>query len=876
MTNCLAKKLLIGALICFVTASFTIDDKSFRPNSTQHYRTAARHIEKGGIGYKHGYTTIEGFLAPDPKNTSLVPFIDARWHIFNNGKMAANAGVGIRKLTNCRAFGLNAYYDYRNTKKMHYNQVSLGLEMLGQNLDCRINGYIPVGKKISDPYQAQFAGFENHYMLIAQKYQFAMSGMNLELGGYLGNSDFWSFYLAAGPYHFRETSGPKAWGGKARLTCQFKEYLKLEFSNSYDNFFHNKFQCQLTLSMPFGGEPETETPIPTYGKCDRKNVLLSKIVQPVEKQEIIVVGCQTQNSPAIDATTDTPFYFVFVDNTSNSMGTYESPYPTLALAQANSVPSDIIYVFPGDGTTNGMNAGIILQENQKLWGSGVSHQLSTAQGNFVIPAQSTTSPQITNTTGDGITLAGSNEVSGFIISDTLYRGISGTNVNDVDISHCTVNHSEENQIHLQYYGSNAIANLNNLTVENGYLKGIVIESTATTNNCTITNCTIQDNQNDAVSASFDHQTTFDLTSNIVTGNANPCVFTFNGPANFVATKNTLNENTAVNIAPILIQAQTSPLTANISNNTISDNTCSAIHVLLNDTNTAQLTINNNTITNNGTGAIGSGYGSAIFIDPNSTTNSNCQLTLENNTLSGNVGSALYCANGDFDDFQVDANNNFINNNGVSGLAFANNSNTFRLNAYQNTITNGGDHAISTIGNSIPTANITIIGNQLTDNANYANGIALSHNGNTTNLEISNNNINNNDGSGIISYGYTGIITNLNATISNNTINNNANAGSNACGGIDIEQFANLAGSVTGNTLLGNTGAGLYVGSTDIAPTACLELSGNNSDTGYTLVGGTGTFNLAPCNIDAVNTGTITTLDTITSVQSCPDAITCPV
>ncbi len=876
MTSCLAKKLFAGALICFVTASLAINDDSFRPNSTQHYRTAVRHIEKGGIGYKHGYTTIEGFLAPDPKNTSLVPFVDARWHIFNNGKMAANAGVGIRKLTNCRAFGLNAYYDYRQTKKMHYNQVSLGLEMLGQNLDCRVNGYIPVGKKISDPYQAQFAGFENHYMLIAQKYQFAMSGVNLELGGYLGNSDFWSFYLAAGPYHFRETSGPKAWGGKARLTCQFKEYLKLEFSNSYDNFFHNKFQCQLTLSLPFGGEPETEKPIHTYGKCDRTNVLLSKIVQPVEKQEIIVVGCKTQNSAAIDATTGNPFYFVFVDNTSSSLGTYESPYPTLALAQANSVAGDIIYVFPGNGTTSGMNAGIALQENQKFWGSGVSHQLSTAQGNFVIPAQSATSPQITNTLGDGIILAGTNEVSGFIISDTLYRGISGTNVDDVTISNCTLDHSQENQIHLEYYGTNAIANLNNLTIENGDIKAIYIDSAANSNTCTVTNCTIKDNNNDAIGATFDHQATFNLTSNTVTNNLNPCIFNFNGPATLTASNNTLNANTAINIAPILIQAQTSPLTTTISNNTISDNTCSAIHLILNDTSAAQVTIRDNTITNNGTGSIGSGFGSAIFIDPNSTTSSNCQLTLENNTFTDNASSALYCANGDFNDFQVDANNNTVTNNGGAGFIFANNHSTLRINATNNAITDGGDHAIASIGSLTNTANMTIANNQITNNANSASGLAISHSGTDLNLSVTNNNISNNDGSGIILYPSSVVITNLNATISDNTVNNNANAGGNACGGIDLEQFTNLAGSITGNTLLGNTGAGAYVGSTDTAPAVCLELSGNNSDTGYTLVGGTGTFNLAPCNVDAVNTGTISTVDTVTSVQSCPDATTCPV
>src|SRR5690348_10439786 len=57
-----------------------------------------RHIENKGIGYKTGYTTLEGFLAKDWDR--FVPFIDARGHIFNDGKWAANAGIGFRSLTN--------------------------------------------------------------------------------------------------------------------------------------------------------------------------------------------------------------------------------------------------------------------------------------------------------------------------------------------------------------------------------------------------------------------------------------------------------------------------------------------------------------------------------------------------------------------------------------------------------------------------------------------------------------------------------------------------------------------------------------------------------------------------------------------------------
>ena len=152
----------------------------------RHYRVSARHIEAGGIGYSQGYTTLEGFFAPDPQQWLLMPFLDLRGHVFNNGKMAANAGLGFRGISGCRTYGLNAYYDYRNTKRLHYNQVGVGLETLGTLWDFRINGYLPVGRKMTSPYNVQFGSFSGHYLLLSQKRQFAMKGADAEIGFHFG------------------------------------------------------------------------------------------------------------------------------------------------------------------------------------------------------------------------------------------------------------------------------------------------------------------------------------------------------------------------------------------------------------------------------------------------------------------------------------------------------------------------------------------------------------------------------------------------------------------------------------------------------------------------------------------------------------------
>ena len=230
-------------------------------------RIEIRHIESGGIGYNQGYTTIDGFFAPDPSR-SWTPFVDLRGHVFNDGKFAANAGIGARTVWGCRIFGANVYYDYRNTHKtnayrnshkLHYNQIGAGLETIGERWDVRVNGYFPVGTTKSDPYDAQFAGFVGNGVRVKRKYQVGMTGVDGEFGVHFGkkhrNLDY---YAALGPYYFQGEVGKAAIGGKVRLAAYYKDYVTLELSDSCDAVFNNRFQGQLTLSMPLGPKARTK------------------------------------------------------------------------------------------------------------------------------------------------------------------------------------------------------------------------------------------------------------------------------------------------------------------------------------------------------------------------------------------------------------------------------------------------------------------------------------------------------------------------------------------------------------------------------------------------------------------------------------------
>lgn len=380
-------------------------------------RIAVRHIEANGIGYDKGYTTLEAFLSPSEYWCDCwMPFLDVRGHIFNDEKLAANIGIGARFLSS-RVWGINAYYDYRNTHHQSFNQISVGLESLGTVWDFRINGYLPVGDTKSSFFRTRFDEFHGNHMILKRTREFAMRGVNAEVGIHLNQIKNVPIYFAAGPYFFNDDKDT-AWGGQLRAVIDFSEYVRIEGNTSYDNVFKWIGQGQISLIFPFGRRKEVRKR-KCYTCCDEL-LLSERMVQRVDRNEIIVVDKKHIKSTAIDPLTGEPYFFWFVDNTSHSNGTIESPFNTLLAAQNASSVFDVIYVFPGNGTTLGMDQGFVMKNNQKIFGSGIDNKLATTKGEVAIPAQTENFPLITNTILNtaAITLANNCEVAGLYITAT--------------------------------------------------------------------------------------------------------------------------------------------------------------------------------------------------------------------------------------------------------------------------------------------------------------------------------------------------------------------------------------------------------------------------------------------------------------------------
>ncbi len=397
---------------------------------------SARHNESKGIGYHDGYTTIEAFGIYDGWSSHFMPFLDLRGHVFNNGKLAGNLGIGERTLMSSinHTFGSYLYYDVRRVGHgLTVNQLSPGLELVGKRMEYRINGYFPVGKDEGRKYdhKYKFDAFEGNSILLKSKFKqyHAMRGGDAEVGVHVTQSTKYDLYAAAGPYYFQAPHN-SSWGGRTRLLGRYKEYVSLEVAYSYDHLFHSVVQGNVALTLPFGRKLKRSG----QGCPQSNDLLLSRASFAPSRFEIPVVKKLKKHGQkkAINPATGKPWTVWFVDNTSSSSGTFESPFTTIAAASAASSPNDMIYVFPGNAQ---YNEQVVLQNGQAFFGSGIKQRLATTKGTMVIPAFSSSIPSITSGAGPVVSLANNNIVSGFNIVNpgTGYRAIAGVGTNGATI-----------------------------------------------------------------------------------------------------------------------------------------------------------------------------------------------------------------------------------------------------------------------------------------------------------------------------------------------------------------------------------------------------------------------------------------------------------
>lgn len=267
-------------------------------------RTNLSTTQGNGIGYKKGYTTLAGFLMGSRYQcNSIYPFLDVRLHGMDNLKLAMNAGVGVRYLTDSLwILGANAYYDNRQGSHRGFSQVGnpfqevgIGFEALSPTVDFRLNLYLPVGRKLWKFRQVTYNDNAGILPIYHRKRQSTMKGFNAEIGGTIGRWNIcdcfdWSSYLAAGPYYYDQEKGSGRLGGQVRLTSIFARWFLFELKGSYDHITQGTFQIKAGVEIPLYPTSSMKSKRSCVEPCFANTIwqsLVEMISQPVIRTEIM-------------------------------------------------------------------------------------------------------------------------------------------------------------------------------------------------------------------------------------------------------------------------------------------------------------------------------------------------------------------------------------------------------------------------------------------------------------------------------------------------------------------------------------------------------------------------------------------------------------
>ncbi|HVJ80627.1 MAG TPA: inverse autotransporter beta domain-containing protein, partial [Planctomycetia bacterium] len=403
------------------------------------------HLAGQGIGFRDPFTSTEAWVPLQVGDENQLLFADMRVIVNNASKLGANMGVGFRRFVPAqeRVWGVNGYYDYRDSGEVRHNQVGFGLESLGRYCDWRLNVYMPINPKltvISDTYDCANPRYDGFYLFLTRTIvkETALRGFDTEIGGTIWDRYRVRGYL--GTYLFDGQETAQALGFRARIETQATDQLNLQLVYQTDKVFGGTVYGGGTLSWPGVGRREV---------AEDQSDVLDRLADPVNRLYNIVLNRPVEQfqESAQDPVSGQPIRFVFVDDDAAAGGTgaENSPFNTLAQAEANSLPGDIIFVRAGTYTDS-----IALQSGQRLLGDGIGlpttvngcflggYVISTLQcpeGVFLpnVSRNIGDRPTILGVPGDAITLADRNEVASFNIVNPGDSGIAGAGINNFDI-----------------------------------------------------------------------------------------------------------------------------------------------------------------------------------------------------------------------------------------------------------------------------------------------------------------------------------------------------------------------------------------------------------------------------------------------------------
>lgn len=382
----------------------------------------------------HRSLAVADALFPLAQDRNRVLFANLRSVLSDQSTWEGNAGVGYRTIVGHRAIvGGYAYFDRRISENdTTFQQVTAGLEVIGEDWGGRVNLYRPVGRdRKTVQVTAPTASISGSRILVddGRITETSLQGFDAEIGHRLPLPADMRLY--AGLYHFSGEGVTDVDGYRLRFDSGLSESIRIgaEYSFADDTRGNEIFA---TVKFRF--------PVPEQNQEEQKTPLQKRMLEPVVRDiDVVTAAVKSDPVPALRPDGSGEARILFVDNQASpgGDGTAGQPFSTLAEAEAAAERWDTIFILGGDGTSAGMNTGITLaEEGLQLAGAGVPLRLDPARvrlpetvapaavgGTKLVPEG--TAPIITNSAGDGITVEADHiRIAGLTVSGASGDGIT--------------------------------------------------------------------------------------------------------------------------------------------------------------------------------------------------------------------------------------------------------------------------------------------------------------------------------------------------------------------------------------------------------------------------------------------------------------------
>ena len=388
-----------------------------------------------GFGYTGSYLTVGG------KTRLFEDFLDGRWltearlhhSIEDDGGFFAN--VGIERVFSIKAAGadivMGGWYDFDGDQQGNFghdfHQLGINAAIKTRRWDLVGNGYFPIGNRnFTSEGTVGGSFFQGNNILLQQGLDSALTGFDVMLRMRPKRLASVNGTLEVGGYGYSSDLINSFGGGRIRIGAQGKRGVIFGGEINHDDRFRTT--GSLNIGYVFG----------SVGGRNSEYAGIGRDLEETNRNDHIVRFNQSIEL-AIDPFTGAPYNVIHVQDgvAADGSGTAESPFDSLADAQANSGIGDVIFV--GEGGT--LDGGIRLQDRQFLLGGGSEQIIDLLGGNRLRLGEDTGNEAIlTNVGGDNVViLADNNIVRGVNIDGSgATNGINGNGSNGGTIDNNTV------------------------------------------------------------------------------------------------------------------------------------------------------------------------------------------------------------------------------------------------------------------------------------------------------------------------------------------------------------------------------------------------------------------------------------------------------